>query len=107
VVIDGPGRGTSLTLGYGLNSIGRASDQRIVLDFGDEEISKTSHAALTYDPRGRRFYLQHGGGINLTYVGDDPVLQPRELLGREVIGLGRTRLIFVPFCDAGFDWQDQ
>lgn len=107
VVVDGPGRGSALQLGYGLNTIGRGPEARLRLDFGDNEISKENHAAVTYDPRGRRYYIQHGGGVNLTYVGDDPVLQPRELQGRELIGIGSTRLVFVPFCGAEFDWQDQ
>ena len=107
VIVDGPGRGTSLPLGYGLNSIGRAPEERVALDFGDGEVSRTGHAALTYDPRGRRFYLQHGGGINLTYIGEEPVLAPRELFGRERILIGATSLVFVPFCGSDFEWQDQ
>lgn len=105
VVIDGPGRGQSLTLGYGVNSIGRGPDARVSLDFGDEEISRRSHASLTYDTRGRKFYIQHGGGTNLTYLGDAPVLQPHEIKGREIIGLGKTRLIFIPFCGPEFEWE--
>ena len=105
VVIDGPGRGQSLTLGYGVNSIGRGPDARVSLDFGDEEISRHSHASLTYDTRGRKFYIQHGGGTNLTYLGDAPVLQPHEIKGREIIGLGKTRLSFIPFCGPEFEWE--
>lgn len=106
VVVEGPGKGSSLRLGYGMNPIGRSSDERVPLTFGDEEISRKGHAMVTYDPRGRKFYLQHGGGTNLTYLGDQPVLQPTELTGRETIGVGNTRMVFVPFCSAQFDWQD-
>ena len=104
VVVDGPGKGKSLNLGYGMNSIGRAGDERVPVDFGDEEISRKGHAALVYDPRGRKFYLQHGDGRNLTYLGDKPVLQPTELLGGEAIGIGNTKLVFVPFCGESFSW---
>ena len=104
VVIDGPGRGQSLVLGYGVNTIGRGADARVSLDFGDEEISRNSHALLTYDTKGRKFYIQHGGATNLTYLGNVPVLQPHELHGREIIGVGNTRLIFVPFCGPDFEW---
>jgi hypothetical protein len=107
VVVGGPGRGKFVPLGYGMNSIGRSPSERVALDFGDEEISRTAHAMVSFDPRGRRFYIQHGGGTNLTYVGNDPVLVPRELFGREEIGLGGTKLCFVPFCSKEFDWQDQ
>ena len=106
VVVEGPGRGASLALGYGMNQIGRQSDQKISLPFGDEQISRSGHAALTYDPVSRKFFLTHGGGRNLIYVADAPILAPTELVGGEDILMGRTRLRFVPFCGPSFDWQD-
>jgi hypothetical protein len=104
VIVNGPGRGEALKLGYGMNSIGRNRDQRVSLDFGDEEISRENHALLTYDNKGKKFYLQHGGGINLTYVGENPVLQILELTGRELISIGKTELCFIPFCGPAFEW---
>ena len=104
VVTEGPGRGQSLEVGYGMNSIGRDNSERISIDFGDEQISRKSHALLTYDTKGRKFYLQHGGGVNLTYVAEEPVLQTLELKGREVISIGDTKLTFVAFCGQDFEW---
>jgi hypothetical protein len=104
VVIDGPGRGKSCPIGFGVNGIGRGESERISLNFGDSEISRERHAVVTYDHKGRRFFIQHGGGANLTYVGEEPVLQPLELKGREVIGIGQTKLCFVPFCSSEFGW---
>lgn len=107
VVVKGPGRGGSIKLGYGMNSIGREADNRVCLPFGDELISRRKHAVLTYDPRGRKFYLQHGDSVNLTYVGESPVLAPVVLLGGETIRLGgATELRFVPLCGEDFDWED-
>jgi hypothetical protein len=105
-VVAGPGAGDYVRLGYGMNSIGRGEDQRCRLNFGDEKISRQNHASITYDPRGRKFYLQHGGGQNLTYVGDVPVLQPTELTGGEFLVIGNTVLRFVPLCGPDFDYQD-
>ena len=104
VVVKGPGRGRSLNLTYGVNNIGRSSDERICLDFGDDEISRQRHALLTYDPKGKKFYLQNGEGVNLTYIADIPVLQTTELKGGEIISLGKTELCFVAFCGLNFDW---
>lgn len=104
VVVNGPGRGQSLSLSYGVNGIGRSESERVCLDFGDEEISRQRHALLTYDPRGKKFYLQNGEGVNLTYIGEFPVLQTTELKGGEIISLGKTELSFVPFCGPHFDW---
>lgn len=105
IIINGKGKTNVLTLGYGMNSIGRSPNERISINFGDEEISRTQHAIITYDPRGRKFYVQHGGGKNLTYLADQPLLVPMELKGGEEILIGQTTLRFVPLCGEDFDWQ--
>lgn len=104
VVVSGPGKGNALKLGFGMNPMGRSNEERVSINFGDEEISRSGHAVLTYDPKGNKFYLQHGGGVNLTYLGENPVLQAQELKGREIISIGKTQLCFVPFCDSTFVW---
>ena len=106
VIVEGPGKGRAVQLGYGSNSLGRGATDRVKLDFGDDQISRNGHAVVTYDPRGRKFYVQHGGGTNLTYLGDQPVLTPAELPPKGRIGIGNTVLQFVPFCGTEFDWQD-
>ena len=106
VVVEGPGKGRAMQLGYGSNSLGRGATDRVKLDFGDDQISRNGHAVVTYDPRGRKFYVQHGGGTNLTYLGDQPVLAPAELPALSHITIGNTVLRFVPLCGAEFDWQD-
>jgi hypothetical protein len=106
VVIDGPGRGQARAVGYGMNSIGRGPTERISLEFGDAQISRNSHAVLTYDPRSRKFYLQHGGGRNLTYLGDQAVLTPTEIASGTDILVGATKLRFIALCGPEFDWQD-
>ncbi|MBF0584812.1 MAG: FHA domain-containing protein [Magnetococcales bacterium] len=106
VIMEGPGKGAFRPLGYGMNSIGRSAESRVCLDFGDEQLSRSNHAVVVYDPRGRKFYVQHGGGINLTYVDNAPVMVPIELAAGQDMILGNTRLRFMPFCGAAFDWQD-
>ena len=106
VVVDGPGKGHARALGYGTNPLGRGADARVRLDFGDDRISRQAHAIVTYDPRGRKFYLQHGGGTNLTYLDGAYVPQPTVLEGMQHIRIGATTLRFVPFCGPDFDWQD-
>jgi hypothetical protein len=107
VVIEGRGRGAALKLGYGRNSIGRDRDERVSLNFDDEQISRSGHAFLTYDPRSRKYFLQGGTGPNLVYIeGQDmPVLTPVTLEHGQVIILGGTKLKFWPFCGKDFDWH--
>jgi len=106
VIVDGPGKGHALQLGYGMNSIGRSQHERLCLNFGDEGVSRNQHAIITYDPRGRKYYVQHGGGKNITYLDDKPLLVPTELQGGEHILVGKTTLRLVPLCGEHFDWQD-
>lgn len=107
VVMEGPGRGRSVTLGYGMNPIGRDSSSRVSLPFGDQSITRQKHATITYEPRARNYYIQHGESNNLTYVGDEVVLAPTELKGGELIRLGdNTVLKFMPLCGEDFDWED-
>src|SRR5437016_3540214 len=40
VIVNGPGKGRSLTLGHGINDIARSSEARIPLNFGDNEIAR-------------------------------------------------------------------
>lgn len=105
VVVEGPGQGRVATVGYGSNPIGRDAGERICLDFGDARISRAGHAILTYDPLGRRFYLQHGGGVNLTYLNDEPVLTPTPIEAGAQIRIADTVLRFVPLCGESFDWH--
>ena len=79
VIVGGPGMGHVAMIGMGVNAIGRDATDRVSLDYGDKMISRTRHALVTFDPRSRKFYIQHGGGTNLTYLNDEPVLAPREL----------------------------
>lgn len=106
VVVQGPGQGQVVTLGNGVNTIGRAPSERVCLDFGDTLISRQRHALITYDPKGRKFYVQQGDGTNLTYIGDTPVLTPTELEEFSFIQMGETVLLFVPLGGERFDWAE-
>jgi hypothetical protein len=105
VVIDGPGRGRSMEIGSGANPIGRAPGQKLCLNFGDTRISRERHAVIVYDPLSRRFFLQSGPGRNLTYLGSDVVLEPKEMKPGDTITVGDTVLHFVPYCGADFGWS--
>ncbi len=121
VVVEGPGKGTSLPLYHGVNYIGRSRhigegerqrEQEVALNFGslegdsDNEISREDQARLTYDKRSNVFYLQHGGSNTLTYLNDQPVLELKRLSAYDRISMGSTILVFVPFCSEQFQWPE-
>ena len=106
VVVDGPGKGKSISFSYGLNKIGRDASQDIALSFGDSEISRQDYASSEFDPKSRKFYLSKGD--NLVYLNDERVGAGGEKTleqGDEIV-LGATTLRFVPFCGADFDWPE-
>jgi FHA domain len=105
VVVEGCGKGRSLEIGIGANSIGRNKDQKLRVDFGDQHISRDKHAVLIFDPRSRKFFLQSGDVRNLTYVGEELVLSPMELKGGESVLIGETKFRFVAFCGPQFGWS--
>jgi hypothetical protein len=94
VVMAGPGRGNSVKLGYGQNSVGRDREERVRVDFGDGSIS-------------RKYILRAGDSANLTYLNGELVSETMPLTGGNLIEIGKTTLRFVPFCGADFDWQDE
>lgn len=105
VVVGGPGRGRSIELGYGMNIIGRNPGNRVVLDFGDDQISGDDHFRVAYDGTHRQFHLVPGRGTNLVYLGGDPLLAPVALASGNELSVGSTRLRFVALCDAGWSWE--
>ncbi|MCV6600068.1 MAG: FHA domain-containing protein [Cohaesibacter sp.] len=105
VIVKGPGKGCSLEIYYGMNSIGRGPQERICLDYGDSTISREAHAYVTYDEKQADFYISHGGKSNLVRLNDKPVLAPEALKQGDRIEMGKTHLMFVPLCNESFNWE--
>ena len=104
VVRKGPGRGCFRPIYYGQNSVGRADDQRISVDFGDHRISRQGHAFLIYDEVAQKFYVRDGGKTNLVRHNGQLVMTPTELHDRDELTIGATTLLFVALCGPAFDW---
>lgn len=104
VVLEGPGRGASFTLGAGVSTIGRAPDQTVALDFGDMAISREMHASIAYDEEQNRFFVGHGGKSNIVRRNGAPVLATEELFHGDVLRIGRTALRFIALCGPDFTW---
>ncbi|WP_260580837.1 FHA domain-containing protein [Sphingopyxis sp. PET50] len=105
VVTGGPGRGRSLELGFGMNIVGRGGGNRIVLDFGDDQISSDDHFRIAYDSQHKLFHLVPGRGTNLVYVGEQPLLSPIALTDGAAIKVGSTELRFVALCGPAWSWE--
>ena len=104
VCVKGNNYGKSFDLHSGRNFIGRSSEMHICLK-GDDSVSRARHAIITYEPRARKFFAQPGDSQQLFYVNDDVVLTSVELGNKDVISVGKSRLVFVPFCDQVYGWE--
>jgi len=85
------------------NTIGRSKDMYISIS-GDESISRERHAVVSFDPLKNEFHLSPGEGRGLVYVNGEVLLSHRKLQAYDRIQLGKTKLVFVPFCGEKFSW---
>lgn len=106
LVVEGHGRGECFTLEPGMSQIGRGNDQAIQLDFGDNSISRTNHAAVVYDTETFAFTIGHGGKKNIVRLNGSPVISNEKLKTGDQIKIGETTLHFVALCSEEFNWVD-
>lgn len=105
VVVGGPGIGQYRPVFEGNNTIGRGTGNRISLDFGDDAISSDEQAYIRYDSAERTFlFVPNLAKTNIVSVNDKRPTGAVELSQMDVIVMGRTQVVFVPFCGPEFDW---
>jgi len=90
----------------GKNFIGRGDDMDIQL-LGDNTVSRRNHAILVYDPKKRNAVLLPGESSGLAYLNGDAVYVPQELVAYDIIELGKSKFLFIPFCGEHFEWKDK
>jgi len=70
----------------------------------DESISREKHATVTFDPKKRMLWLVPGDSTGLVYLNETLVNSPAELKPDDVIELGKSKLVLVPFQSEKFQW---
>jgi hypothetical protein len=88
VIKSGPNPGDGFDLSKEVTSIGRESDNDIILK--DSEISR-SHARISR--KGGAYVLEDLGSINGTFVNKQPLTAPRALVAGDEIGLGTNVVV--------------
>ena len=107
VVVGGPGLGSFRPVYEGNNTLGRSPTQRIPIDFGDDSISSEEQAYIRYDSTDRSFlFVPNLAKTNVVSINDKRPTGAVELTQMDVITVGRTQLVFVPFCGPEFDWSE-
>ncbi len=106
VVVGGPGIGQFRPVFEGNNTVGRSASNRVAIDFGDDAISADEQAYIRYDSADRSFlFVPNLAKTNVVSVNDKRPTGAVELGQMDVITMGRTQLVFVPFCGQEFDWS--
>jgi hypothetical protein len=107
VIVGGPGLGSYRPIFEGNNTIGRSAGQRVPIDFGDETISSEEQAYIRYDSVDRTFlFVPNLAKTNVVQVNEKKPTAAVPLGPMDVITMGRTQLVFVPFCGQDFDWSE-
>jgi len=106
VVVGGPGIGCYRPIFEGNNTVGRSDRNRVPIDFGDDAISSEEQAYIRYDSADRSFlFVPNLAKTNVVSLNAKRPTGAVELSQMDVITMGRTQLVFVPFCGPDFDWS--
>ena len=97
VCVEGEQRGKDYKIRRGKNFIGRSDEMDIAI-LGDMTISRKNHAAITYNPKQRNFFLIPGDGAGLVYLNNEVVFVPSEVSAYDVIEIGKSKLVFLLYA---------
>ena len=106
VAVEGASQGRDFRLCSGRNYIGRSDDMDIQLK-NDPMVSRNRHAIVVFDPISGRTLCQAGESRELYYLNDAVVTDAVELRQGDILTIGRSKLMFVPFCGALHSWEAQ
>lgn len=106
VCISGARQGKGYEVKSGKNFIGRADDMDIQI-LGDSKISRRNHGVIVFDPKKKETVLLPGDSNGLVYHNEAAVYTPTVLSAYDVIEMGESKFVFVPFCGENFMWEER
>lgn len=101
VATDGPEKGRDYRIYPGWNKMGRSLEHDIYLG-SDRTISREEEAAVIYDPKSSFFYFKGFPGTGIFRNGKRS--DTDRLEHGDVIEIGESRLVFIPFCTEERKW---
>lgn len=104
VCIEGAERGRDYRIRSEKNSLGRSESMDICIS-ADDTISRENHAFIVFNPKSLTFRVQAGESRGLVYLNNEEVPTYAELQPYDIIEIGQTKLMFVPFCGGNFQWN--
>ena len=104
VCIEGVRRGKDYKVMAGKNFVGRADDMDIQI-LGDNKISRRNHCVIVDDAKQGQTVLLPGDSNGIVYMNDEAVYVPTQLNLYDVIEMGESKFLFIPFCGEHFKWE--
>jgi len=105
VAIEGPEAGQDFRLHAEKNFVGRDIAMDVALS-RDEAVSRQKHATVVLEPKQRHFWLLPGDESGLVYLNGEVTYTPAKLQPSDVIQLGNSKLMLVPFVGEAFQWPE-
>lgn len=104
VCLAGPDRGRDFRLRAEKNFVGRSPSMDVCLA-GDESVSRDRHALVIFDPKKQAFWAVPGDAAGLVYLNGDIVHTPALMKRDDVLEVGQTKLVLIPFCGEKYSWS--
>ncbi len=104
VCLAGPDRGRDFRLHAEKNFIGRSPLMDVCVA-GDESVSRDRHAQVIFDPKKQVFWAVPGDASGLVYLNGDIVHAPTRMNCDDVLEVGQTKLVLIPFCGEKYSWS--
>lgn len=101
VCMEGKERGRDYPIRTGRNFVGRARSMDIVIS-DDLMVSREKHFSIAYEPHNSSFAIIAGQGD--TYLNGKRVTEPMDLFDSDIIEVGESKFVFVPYCTKERKW---
>ncbi|MBT8456424.1 MAG: FHA domain-containing protein [Rhodobacteraceae bacterium] len=95
-IVDGPGRGSVLSIQKPFVEIGRDDDQDIKLEFGDDSVSRQCHASIAYYGAKIGFVVRNGLKPNPLLLNGSRIVDENRIAAGDLLTVGETTLRFDP-----------
>ena len=104
VCTNGKEAGKDYRLHAGKNFLGRSMTMDIPI-VGDKTVARVKHCAVVYDPMENQFFLSAEEG-NVVYLNDKTIESYVEIKADDVIRVGETELVMIPYCKEERKWEN-
>jgi len=103
VCMEGPDRGRDFRLHAEKNFIGRSAQMDVCV-LSDDRVSSEKHGVVIFDPKQRVFWTLPGDSGEAVYLNGEILHRPCQLKRDDVLELGQTKLVLIPFCGDKYNW---